>query len=57
MSTTNPQFADICALLDQLVPTSDNNIEFCASLGVLAQRKGAAQQLCDAGSFHSPYDE
>ena len=21
MSTTNPQFADICALLDQLVPT------------------------------------
>ena len=26
MSTTNPQFADICALLDQLVPTSDNNI-------------------------------
>ncbi len=27
MSTTNPQFADICALLDQLVPTSDNNID------------------------------
>ena len=26
MSTTNPVFADICALLDQLVPTDDNNI-------------------------------
>jgi len=26
MSTTNPRFADICALLDQLVPPNDKNI-------------------------------
>jgi len=26
VSTTNPRFADICALLDQLVPSTDNNI-------------------------------
>jgi hypothetical protein len=27
MSTTNPRYADICALLDQLVPPTDNNID------------------------------
>jgi hypothetical protein len=26
MSTTDPRFAEICALLDQLVPPKDNNI-------------------------------
>jgi hypothetical protein len=27
MSTTNPRYADICALLDQLIPRNDTNVQ------------------------------